>query len=283
MAQKAHPLSLRPTNPFYEGSTRWDKPKFFYIISIIQSLISNCCAGTNHYLNKIKIKRSLGFFLIETELIHFHSNPKKAFKSRRYKENRKRKKKVSWVLIACRLQKAAELVQKFIGTKKVVVRVKRLKIYTRNVPKPIRKQLSYYAKRYNLRKYHYARQGTQLIFLAVQNKATASALMRYIKQNIHSRQKRKKHYLFLQFLERAFEAVKDYKRIQGLKVQIKGRYAHRAKGRSQKWRYQLGQLAMTQLDNQVQAEYNYAYTGFGCVGLKIWISNHEKVIKNRCL
>jgi len=266
MAQKAHPTILRPGNNLYQGCTHWDEPRFYFILSTIQKLMESCCLGTTHYLDKIQVNRHLGLILIEGNLIHLHFRSKRRLKSRRYKENQLKSKKQSWTIVACRLQSAAELIQKFTGTKKVTLRINRLKTYTRSVPKPARRQMAYFTKSFNHIRYD----------LLIKNKASAASLTRFLKQNICSRQRRKRHYQFLTYIKQGFQALQEYKEIQGLKIQIKGRFTHKAKGRSRVWKYQMGQMPISQLNKTIQAEYTQTQTGYGSVGLKIWICNWEK-------
>lgn len=276
MAQKAHPITLRPGNSFYQGATHWDEPRFYYILSTINELIKACCLGTMHYINKIHVNKYLGSIVINVSLIHLHLKSKRRLKSRRYKENKLHIKKQSWTIVACRLQTAIKLIQIFTGTKKVTLKIHRLKIYTRSVPKPARKQIAYYTKNFHNIKYDYARSGMQILFLITQNKASIACLSRFIEQNICSRQKRKRHYEFLRYLKQGFQALEKYKKIQGIKIQIKGRFTHKAKGRSRVWKYQIGQMPLSQLSSPLQAEYKQTQTGYGSVGLKVWICNKKE-------
>ena len=118
MAQKAHPTSLRPANGLYQGCTHWDEARFYFVLSTIHKLIHSCCLGTTHYLDKIQVSRHLGLILISADLIHLHFKSVRPFKSRRYTENKKKAKKKSWTILACRLYHAVKLIQKFTGTKK---------------------------------------------------------------------------------------------------------------------------------------------------------------------
>nr|YP_448653.1 ribosomal protein S3 [Desmarestia viridis]AAS79039.1 ribosomal protein S3 [Desmarestia viridis] len=279
MAQKAHPNSIRPLDSPYQGCTHWDEARFYYILSTVHKLIESCCLGTTHYLDKIKINRQHGLILVEANLIHVHSRSKRHLKSRRYKENKGEIKKESWTLVACRLHRAVELIQNFTGTKKVTIRINRLKTYTRSIPKSARKQMAYYARSAHQAKYDYARTGMQLLSLVIKNKASATSLSRFIIQNISSRQRRKRHYEFLGYLKQAFTALQKYKKIQGVKIQIKGRFTHKAKGRSKVWKYQMGQMPLSQISMPIQAEYMQTQTGYGSVGLKVWICNWESKIR----
>nr|YP_009454547.1 ribosomal protein S3 [Endarachne binghamiae]AUG32963.1 ribosomal protein S3 [Endarachne binghamiae] len=271
MAQKAHPTILRPTFDLYKGSTYWDEAKFYYITSTIKRLIESCCVGTTQYLNNIRINRHLELITIEIDIIHLHFRSRGRFVSRRYKENKKTIKKQSWTVLACRLHAAIKLVQKLSRTKKINLKINRLKFYTRAVPKPARRQLIYFNKGFNRAKYDYARYGMQLIYLLVNNKANASSLSRFLTQNICSRQRRKRHYQFLAFIKQAFQALEPYRKITGLKIQIKGRFTHKAKGRSRSWKYQIGSMPLSQLDKKIQAVYTQTQTAYGSVGIKVWI------------
>ena len=272
MAQKAHPNILRLRKSPYQGSTYWDEARLYYITSTIHKLIESCCLETTHYLNKIQISRHLGLIIIEIDLIHLHFRSKRRFISRRYKENKIKIKKQSWTVLACRLYRAAELIQRFTGVKRVSLKINRLKTYTRSVPKPVRRQLAYFTKAFNRSKYDYARYGMQLIYLLVKKKATTTSLSRFLRQNICSRQRRKRHYQFLGYLKQTLKALENYKEIQGLKIQIKGRFTHKAKGRSRSWNYQIGSMPLSQLDRNIQAEYTQTQTAYGSVGLKVWLS-----------
>ena len=158
-----------------------------------------------------------------------------------------------------------------------------MKTFTRSIPKPARRQVAYYAKSFNHAKYDYARYGMQLMSLVVQNKASAVSLSRFIEKNICTRQRRKRHYEFLRYLKQGFQALQRYKQIQGLRIQIKGRFTHKAKGRSRIWKYQMGQMPLSQLNRSIQAEYTQTQTGYGSVGFKVWICNWaEGERKNTC-
>ena len=271
MAQKAHPTILRPTYNTYKGSTYWDEARFYYITSTIQKLIESSCLGTNNYLSKININRHLKLIVIEINLIHLHVNSKGQFISRRFKENKIKTKKQSWTIVACRLHSIIKLIQKLSGTKKIILKINRLKMYTRSVPKPARRQLIYFNKGFNRTRYDFARYGMQLIYLILKNKASVTTLSRFLTQNICSRQRRKRHYQFLAFLKQTLKALEPYKKIQGLKIQIKGRFTHKAKGRSRSWKHQIGSMPLSQLNKNIQSKYTQTQTAYGSVGIKVWI------------
>lgn len=271
MAQKAHPNILRPKDDLYKGSTNWDDARFYYITSTIHRLIESCCLDTTHYLDKVQVHRHLGLIHVEIDLIHLHFRSKRRFFSRRYKENKIKIKPQSWTIVACRLHRAVELIQRFSGAKKITLKINRLKTYTRAIPKPARRQMAFYGKSFNRARYDYARYGLQLMYLLLKKKASAASFARFLKQNIRSRQRRKRHYQFLGYIKRALKALEKYKEIQGLKIQIKGRFTHKAKGRSRSWKHQIGSMPLSQLDKNIQAEYTQTQTAYGSVGLKVWI------------
>ena len=271
MAQKAHPNILRLKESPYQGTTYWDEARLYYITSTIHKLIESCCLETTHYLDKIQINRHLGLIIIEVDLIHLHFRSKRRFVSRRYKENKIKIKKQSWTILACRFHKAVELIQRFTGAKKVTLKINRLKTYTRSVPKPVRRQLAYFTKGFNRSKYDYARYGMQLMYLLIRKKTSTATFSRFLKQNICSRQRRKRHYQFLGYIKQTLKALEQYKKIQGLKIQIKGRFTHKAKGRSRSWNHQIGSMPLSQLDKNIQAEYTQTQTAYGSVGLKVWL------------
>lgn len=271
MAQKAHPNILRPKEHLYKGSINWDNARFYYITSTIHKLIESCCLGTTHYLNKIQIQRHLGLIHLEIDLIHLHFRSKRRFFSRRYQENKIKIKPQSWTVVACRLHRAIKLIQKFSGAQKITFKINRLKAYTRLIPKAARRQMSFYGKSFNKTKYDYARYGLQLIYLLLKKKANATSFAEFLKQNIQSRQKRKRHYQFLTYIKKALKSLERYKEIQGLKIQIKGRFTHKAKGRSRAWKHQIGSMPLSQLNKKVQAEYTQTQTAYGSVGIKVWV------------
>ena len=70
-----------------------------------------------------------------------------------------------------------------------------------------------------------AREIRRIVF---QNKANADSLCRFMEQNVCSRQKCKRHYEALRYLKQSFQALQKYKKKQGLKIQIKGRFTDKA-------------------------------------------------------
>jgi len=276
MAQKAHPNILRPKQGPYQGSTHWDEARLHYITSTIQKLIESCCLETTYYLDKIQVNRHLNLVFIEINLIHLHFKSKRRIISRRYKENKIKTKKQSWTLVACRLFKAIKLIQQLTGTKKVNLKITRIKTYTRAIPKAARKQLIYFTKTFNRSKYDYARYGAQLMYLLLKKKASVASFSRFLRQNICSRQRRKRHYQFLAYLKQILTALEPYKEIQGLKIQVKGRFTHKAKGRSRLWKHQIGSMPLSQLDKNIEAEYSQTQTAYGSVGLKVWLYLESK-------
>lgn len=271
MAQKTNPNILRPKVDLYKGSASWDEARFYYITSNTHRLIESCCLETNHYLDKLEVHRHLGLIYIEVNLIHLHLRSQKQVFSRRHKENKKKVKPQSWTIVACRLHKAMRLIQRFSKTQKIKLKINRLKSYTRSVPQPARKQMTFYGKSFNKSRYDYARYGLQLMYLLLLKKASAASFARFLKQNIRSRQRRKRHYQFLGYIKKALKSLERYKKIQGLKIQIKGRFTHKAKGRSQCWKHQIGSMPLSNLDKNIHAEYTQTQTAYGSVGVKVWV------------
>nr|QWE50999.1 ribosomal protein S3 [Phaeophyceae sp.] len=278
MAQKAHSNILRPTESLYQGCTHWDEARFYHISSRVDCLINSCCAGTNNYVSNIKINRHLGLVFLELDLVHLQYLPKE----RRFNPKNKSQEVIeskpsegSWIHLLFRLNRSLRVIQTFTGTKKVTLRINRLKTYTRATPKKVRKQLAHYTKPHFKLKYDYARYGMQLMDLIVKNKGSARALSRFLEQNIRTRRKRKRHQEFLGYIRQGFEALKPYRKIQGLKIQIKGRFTLKAKGRTRVWKYQMGQMPLSQLDIPIQTEYTQTKTAYGSVGLKVWIATQD--------
>ena len=78
------------------------------------------------------------------------------------------------------------------------------------------------------------------------------------------------------YLKQILTALEPYKEIQGLKIQVKGRFTHKAKGRSRLWKHQIGSMPLSQLDKNIEAEYSQTQTAYGSVGLKVWLYLESK-------
>lgn len=275
MAQKAHPNSLRNNHETFQGCAYWNETQFNYITYSIYKLIKACCRRTDIYLDNAKIGIYHDYIFIKINLIHLHSRSKKHGKSRRKKENThsyiQKHTKKTWKTVLRRLYFSLTIIQKFTNLKTIQLQVKRLKTYSRSIPKPAAKAMSYYNKSFNKTKFSYARSGMQLINLVLQSKTNALSLATFIRENIRSRSRRRKHSEFLKFLKQGFNSLKKDYKIKGLKIQIKGRFGPKPKGRSRLWKYQLGKMPFSQLDAPIQAEYIQAQTILGSVGIKIWI------------
>ena len=65
MAQIANPITLRPTDSFYQSYSHWDEPRFYYMLyNTINKLIESCCLGTTHYINNITVNKILRIYYI---------------------------------------------------------------------------------------------------------------------------------------------------------------------------------------------------------------------------
>lgn len=275
MAQKAHPNSLRITPSIFQGCAYWNEAQFNYITYSIYKLIRTCCQKTDIYADKIKIGMYHDYLFIKINVIHVHSKSKRRGKSRRKKENtrsyiRKHTQK-TWKTVLRRFYFAMKMIQQFTGLKTIQFRIKRLKTYTRAIPKTARAAMSYYNKSFNRIKYNYARSGMQLMNLVLQSKTNALSLAIFIRENIRSRSRRRKHADFLRFLKQGFNSLKKNYKVKGLKIRIKGRFGPKPKGRSRIWKYQIGKMPFSKLDIPIQAEYMQAQTILGSVGIKVWI------------
>nr|YP_011008400.1 ribosomal protein S3 [Syringoderma abyssicola]WBP70371.1 ribosomal protein S3 [Syringoderma abyssicola] len=280
MGQKANPTSLRPRDNFYQGCAYWDEAQFNYITYAAHKLLKGCCRKTDIYLNNINIGLYHDFILLEAELLHLHSNAKRKRRSRRYKENSKsyikKNTKKSWRTVLRRLFFSMSLLQNYTGLKKIKLKIRRIKAYSRSIPKRARQKTSFYTKGFNKAKFNYARSGMQLMSHVVQEKASVLSLASFIRENIRTRSRRKKHVHFLSFLKRGFESLKSHKKIKGLKIQIKGRFGHKPKGRSRIWKYQMGPMPFSQLEAPIQTKYVQAQTILGSVGIKVWIYHNSQ-------
>lgn len=275
MAQKAHPNSLRVTHNIFQGCAYWNEAQFNYITYSIYKLIRACCKKTDIYTDKIQIGIYHDYLFIKVNLIQLHSKSKKRGRSRRKKENTynyiQKHTRKTWKTVLRRFYFAIKKIQLFTGLKTIQLKIKRLKTYSRSIPKPAKATMSYYNKSFNKTKYNYARSGMQLMNLALQSKTNALSLATFIRENIRSRSRRRKHADFLKFLKQGFDSLKKECKIKGLKIQIKGRFGPKPKGRSRVWKYQIGKMPFNRLDIPIQAEYMQAQTILGSVGIKVWM------------
>ncbi|CAL8412656.1 unnamed protein product [Dictyota dichotoma] len=274
MGQKANPNSIRRINEQYRGIPFWNTPVFNYNTYSIQKLINACCRNTSIYLNKIIINISHGSVYVECYMIQLFQESNKKRKSRRRTENDKNSKnliKNGWTSVIKRLYFALKLIQKQTGLKKIKIKTIRKKLYTKNIPKSVRQKTCFYTRGFNSVKFNYARPGMQILTAIMKGETTADCFNNFIRQNIRTRSKRKKHTDFTRFLKQGIEIFDSKKKIKGIKIQLKGRFGYKPKGRSKIWKYQLGSLPLSQIRAVIQYRSQQAQTKLGSVGIKTWI------------
>lgn len=85
-------------------------------------------------------------------------------------------------------------------------------------------------------------------------------------------EKSKKHHLILNKIEHILKMIAPlYKRLGGIKIQVKGRIA--GSKRKRKRSMQIGALSLQQIDLPVKYSYHTSITRFGSTSIKIWIAN----------
>ena len=273
MGQKSNPNSLRLLNSCYKGYSYWDNSAFNYIIQNIEKMLAACCRNTNVYLNDNNIVLSHDLIFIEMNILHFY-NSRRNIVSKRFTSNKLKQNSnvvLSWNLVLRRLYFCTTLMLKFTGLKRVNIKINRTIVHSRVLPKTVRQKTSFYIKRYNRAKYDYARIGIKLLFLTLKNKTSVKTLINFIRKNIRTRSRRKKHMDFLKFLKHCFDNLDRNKIIKGIKLQIRGRFGHKPKGRSKTWKYQLGTMPLNKLNASIYYNYDQAQTKLGSVGIKAWI------------
>lgn len=271
MGQKANPISIRPINEQYLGIPKWDASIFNYNTYSIHKIIKSCCKNTTIYFNKIIINMCHDSVYIECDMIQLFQESNKKRKSRRHIENDKNLTKHTWDSITKRLYFSLKLIQKYTGLKKIKIKILRKKIYTKYIPKPVRQKTCFYTRGFNNIKFNYARLGMQLLTAVMAGEITADCLNNFIRNNIRTRSKRKKHTDFARFLKQGIEVLEQTKKIKGIKIQMKGRFGHKPKGRSKIWKYQSGPMPLSKIKAVIQARYQQAQTKLGSVGIKTWI------------
>nr|YP_011007981.1 ribosomal protein S3 [Choristocarpus tenellus]WBP69812.1 ribosomal protein S3 [Choristocarpus tenellus] len=276
IAQQTHPSSLRPDYGASQGCAHWNHAQFHHLNIQITKLLQACARNTPIYIDELKLSRFHDFILIELKLIHLHPTAKNKRFKRKRATKKKTKKSASWPQLAFRFKKVQPIIQKLTGCKKIKFKIKRIKTYTREVPKIVRQKISFYIKRFNITKYPYARAGLQLINLVAQGKASALSLSFFLIKQLRSKQKRKRHFEFLKFLKEGFNSFVSKHKIEGLRIYIHGRYSHKPKGRSIKWKYQLGRLQLQQIQTPIQAIFKDTQTAYGSVGFKVWVCPNQK-------
>ena len=274
MGQKSNPNSLRAINNNHKGYSCWDKPYFNYIIQNSDKILRACCKNTNIYVNYTNIILSHDIIIINLNLLHLYNNQSNISKHRNLTKKIKNNLS-SWNLVLKRLYLCKKLIVKFTGLKQVKIKINRTITYSRALPKKVRQHTSFYIRRYNRTKYNYARIGIKLLFLITKEKADVKTLTNFIKENVRTRSRRKKHTDFLKFLKNCLENLQPIKTIKGIKIQIKGRFGHKPKGRSKIWKYQMGTMPLNNLNAPIHYNYDQAQTKLGCVGIKAWLYKTE--------
>lgn len=270
MGQKTNPTILRPTPDHIRGCSHWDEPKFNSITQTTQRLVEACFKNTDIYLNNLGVNLSHSDLWIECNCIQLHSEPRKKQRSRRYTTQQRGIKK-SWGTVIKRLYFSLRLLQRFTGVKKIRINIQRLKMYTRGIPKPVRQKTGFYTKGFNRVRFNYARKGMQLLTLIMRQKATVNCLVNFVRNCLRTRSRRQKPTDFLRFIQQGLEALGHLKPIGGIKVQIRGRFGHKPKGRSKVWKFQLGAMPLNRLDARITSHYRQAQTKFGTVGITGWV------------
>lgn len=272
MGQKANPISLRSSAGPYRGTPYWGQPKFSYIVYAVHKLIRACCKNSDIYLNKILITSSHQTLIVHVYLLQIFSESNKKRLSRRYGENIKSlRKKKFWADVLKKFYLSQTLIQKFTGYKSVKFKIRRTKLYTRSIPRSVRQSTNFYSRGFNRVKYGYARAGVALIVAALNGTAGVDCLASFIRDNIRTRSRRRKHTDFFRFLKQVIDAAENGKSIRGIRVQVRGRFGHKPKGRSKIWKYQMGPLPLSKIEAPIQARYRQAQTKLGSVGIKVWI------------
>nr|YP_011008086.1 ribosomal protein S3 [Dictyotopsis propagulifera]WBP69952.1 ribosomal protein S3 [Dictyotopsis propagulifera] len=258
MRKKANFLNLKNNKKNFKNDSFKNQAKINYIVFNAQKLIKACCKKSNIFLNKINTQVSHEIILINIELIHIVNV------NCHYNNN-------SWNLIQKRFFYSLYLIQKYTGFKKILFNINRTKIYIYNIPLKVRQKILIYTKKLN---YNFIKHGIQLINQTLQGKMSASVLTDYIKNNIRTHNKKFKHLDFLQFIKQSIEIIYNYKKnIKGIKIQIKGRFGHKPKGRSKIWKYQKGLMTFNKFEALIQTKYEQAQTKLGAVGITVWIYN----------
>jgi len=271
MGQQSNPNSLRPQNKNLRGHPIWDKPNFNYITQNIHKLVTACCKSSNLYLNEIYINLSHDYIFIEIKILHLYNTTSVTKAVNRFIPPNNSKHQHSWRNFLRRIYLCQRLILDFTGLKKIKLKITRTIVHSRSIPIKVRQKTTFYLKKYNKVKFNYAHAGIKILYLIAKQKTTVQSLTSFIKNNIRTRSKRKKHIDFLKFLKHCFESLKTHKVIKGIKIQIKGRFGHKPKGRSKIWKYQLGTIPLNTLKVPIQYNYKQAQTKLGAVGIKAWI------------
>lgn len=275
MAQKAFPSSLRNNFETFEGFSFWDEANSNFIKDNIKTLMKRCCISSGIAINAIEIKQYHDNLLINLDLIQFHAHGLKRYVSRRYKENRKKLELDSWQKVAQKLNLAIKLLNLLMPHKKVYLKVRRVKTFSKQIPVEARYKMNFYKRVYNIPKFPYARYGLQLMNLALNGKLSAFALSNFLEHHMRTKQKRKRHNLFLKYIQQGLEALEPFKK-SSLCIKIKGRFGKRAKGRSQVWKQNIGFVPFGRLEVPIDVNFKETRTAYGGVGLKVYLYKNNK-------
>lgn len=273
MGQKTNPVSLRPISEQYRGVPYWDQPKFNYTAYNTHKLIKACYKNTPIYLSNINITISHKTLIVKQEIIHLPTNTiNQPINKKASKEQLLIKRADNpWVGVLKRLHISLKLLQRYTGYKKIKFVIKRYKIYKKNIPKTFRQKTNFYIKGFNKVKFNFAQSGFYLIYALMKQNVNVECLNTYIRDNLRTRSRRKKHTDFLRFIKQSLDIFYFAGTIKGIRIQIKGRFGHKPKGRSKTWKYQIGAMPLNTLKASFQSKFQQSQTKLGSVGVKLWI------------
>nr|YP_010032381.1 ribosomal protein S3 [Schizocladia ischiensis]QOW07595.1 ribosomal protein S3 [Schizocladia ischiensis] len=266
MGQKTHPTALRPFYGPSSGDAYWDLAYLTHSRLELIKFLQACFRRTQIYLNKVEVNHSHGQIDLVAEVIQVHPRRGQKRKKKRRDPSKPPHLLKSWPQLSFRLQKALPIVQKSTGAKSIHLKIHRIKMYTKLVPQDLRKKM-----RWAQKKHKYARKGLQLLSLIMAGKGSAQTLASFINENLRSRQRRRKNIAFLYFLKTSLKLLNKNKKIQGIKIQVKGRYRHKPKARSASFLIRQGRLPLQEIQSPIDAFFTHSQTAYGSVGLKIWI------------
>ncbi len=123
-----------------------------------------------------------------------------------------------------------------------------------------------------LRKYEknkFFKEGIDIMFLSVIQKNSAELLAKFIAQEL---QKQKRHNFFIRFLKNTLTQfhTKTFSSIQGIKVQIKGRFNGALRARHKILKIKNGVPAMT-INSKIDYFEASSFTANGTFGVKVWV------------
>ena len=271
MGQKTNPNSLRTNNLNNIGHNFWNNSNFNYATQSIKKVIQACCKNTTLHVDCICISLAHDFIFIDIKLLQIYNQTI----IRHQDANKKHNELKHWSQALKRFYHCQKIILDFTGFKQIKLNIKRTIIHSRSLPIKIRQKTSFYFKRYNKTKFHFAHTGIKLLYLVIIQQAGTQSLTNFIRNNIRTRSRRKKHLDFLKFLKQSLESFKNDKTIKGVKIQIKGRFGYKPKGRSRIWKYQCGAIPLNTLRESISFSYEQAQTKLGAVGVKTWICKNQ--------